>query len=466
MGILHSQFEDRSVPRGTTTEELLRAEIAVKLHVVTGADGASHRDVLEKAFKAADKNSDGQIDFSEFAESAASIGLGVAEGQLRSAFQLFDKNGDGRMQFNELVDFLCPSDLNKAERLPSKLETRRFLQHEVSVQQYERLVANDKSVALETAGATEAGLHDVVQRIASEIYQKEISVRSAFRQWDSDGSGALDVEEFTSALNSLGFSLGIADSQALFRVFDLDDDGRVQCWEFIRALGTMEDSEETCRQTSGNDERKLKAPDAATARAEAEARKKAVAKREAAAKARRAEAAAEKTVAKKERDAKAAAAAELAAKEAAEAEARRRQVEAEAAQAREQDARRREEAAEAARQAQEAANRLAKEAREVAEAQRARLHAEREVAAKKESAAKAAAKAAAAKAADLEANLAAEQAEKERLQQQLEDLQRAQAAQAAEDEEDWVRGLDGSPLERWHDPSANTELYEKGVYAW
>ena len=66
-------------------EERMRAELAVKLHMAIGAsDKATHRAVLEDAFKASDADGDGTIDFEEFCSTAAAIGIGVSEAELRS----------------------------------------------------------------------------------------------------------------------------------------------------------------------------------------------------------------------------------------------------------------------------------------------------------------------------------------------------------------------------------------------
>ena len=57
---------------------------------------------------------------------------------------------------------------------------------------------------------------------------------------DANGSGDLDIGEFTSAMNSLGFSLDLVDAKHIFQLFDIDGDGRIKCWEFVRTLGQFE----------------------------------------------------------------------------------------------------------------------------------------------------------------------------------------------------------------------------------
>ena len=82
-------------------EERVRAEIAVKLHMAIGGKEA-HRQILEDAFHASDHDGDGSIDFDEFCSTAAAIGMGVSESELRFAFSRFDVNGDNSVDFHEV----------------------------------------------------------------------------------------------------------------------------------------------------------------------------------------------------------------------------------------------------------------------------------------------------------------------------------------------------------------------------
>lgn len=82
-------------------QERLRAEIAVKMHMAVGGK-QGHREVLQEAFRRADADGDGTIDFNEFCAAGASIGLGVSETELRMAFARFDVNRDGTVEFQEV----------------------------------------------------------------------------------------------------------------------------------------------------------------------------------------------------------------------------------------------------------------------------------------------------------------------------------------------------------------------------
>ena len=79
---------------GSSSDERLRAEIAVHLHLAQGsAPSVSNRELLERAYTEADSNTDGKLDFAEFAAIASAIGLGVSEAQLRTAFGRVSRAG-------------------------------------------------------------------------------------------------------------------------------------------------------------------------------------------------------------------------------------------------------------------------------------------------------------------------------------------------------------------------------------
>ena len=189
----------------SSSDERLRAEICVHLHLAHSATAdVSNRRLLEQAYATADANADGKLDFHEFASMAARIGLGVSELQLRAGFNRFDIDDDGRISFPEVVDFISPvlgSPEQRAARraAPGRapLSRRELAAREVQVQHFERIAAAaPASTALQVGNDTAVPL--AVHQISRAVYEKQLHLRNAFKQWDKDGSGGLDVNEFTS----------------------------------------------------------------------------------------------------------------------------------------------------------------------------------------------------------------------------------------------------------------------------
>ncbi|KAK7241864.1 protein serine/threonine kinase [Aureococcus anophagefferens] len=57
--------------------------------------------------------------------------------------------------------------------------------------------------------------------------------RGAFREIDSDGSGAIDAREFGKAMKNLGLRLSSAELRQLVNLFDANGDGRISYREFV-----------------------------------------------------------------------------------------------------------------------------------------------------------------------------------------------------------------------------------------
>ena len=122
-----------------------------------------------------------------------------------------------------------------------KRAARTYAQKEVAEQHYERLLEarGSRQQLVADSEDSDVVLKGVLGRIAGTVFGQEINVRQAFKRWDADGSGSLNLEEFVSALNSLGFSVDVESADALFSAFDLQGDGKIACWEMVKALGSI-----------------------------------------------------------------------------------------------------------------------------------------------------------------------------------------------------------------------------------
>eukprot|EP01083_Nonionella_stella_P055718 146873_1 len=63
----------------------------------------------------------------------------------------------------------------------------------------------------------------------------DIVLQSVFKKYDDDGSGELDIEEFSDALNDLGV-IDEHEQKAIFHLADADNGGTVCINEFIQLI--------------------------------------------------------------------------------------------------------------------------------------------------------------------------------------------------------------------------------------
>lgn len=63
-----------------------------------------------------------------------------------------------------------------------------------------------------------------------------VELQKNFNQIDTDNSGALDLNEFTTALLALQLELTEVDIKRMFAIFDQNHDGCIQYNEYVNVL--------------------------------------------------------------------------------------------------------------------------------------------------------------------------------------------------------------------------------------
>ena len=69
------------------------------------------------------------------------------------------------------------------------------------------------------------GLEQVDEQIRDYLSQKGVRVIELFRQWDDDGTGKIEKEEFRRGMKELGLTVGKAQLDELFDMWDPDKSG-------------------------------------------------------------------------------------------------------------------------------------------------------------------------------------------------------------------------------------------------
>lgn len=94
----------------------------------------------------------------------------------------------------------------------------------------QRLIREDTSLAQQALPDPD---EDMVNNTAT-LADREYQARVVFRDFDTDNSGTLDLEEFIRAMNHLGASVTPEDAQMVFDMFDEDHSGAMDEEEFVR----------------------------------------------------------------------------------------------------------------------------------------------------------------------------------------------------------------------------------------
>jgi len=187
---------------------------------------------FDKLYKFYDRNNDGTMDFSEFANAVRKDGeiskTEVADEQLRTLFDQLDKDGGGEISFkDEFLPWLLEGHEEKSQsrRERSKSHISHF--HVLRVQ-----ASKDENIRF----------FDMVRRKvnASSYGTEHRSYETVFKKFDKDGNGLIDLDEFNSVLRVTSrmapSELPRSKVKAIFRQIDADNGGEIGWEEFMEWL--------------------------------------------------------------------------------------------------------------------------------------------------------------------------------------------------------------------------------------
>merc|ERR1711994_1124026 len=218
---------------------------------------------VKDAFKKFDADGDGQISRQEVMQGASASGLKLSSEEVDTLFILGDKDNNGQIDFSEFAEIMIPSaperiaKLKKCFRNRSEIESafKRFDTNKDGAISYDELRAglscsgiNFNEMEVETCFAVadrdcdgEVSLSEFVSMLSSsnisggaveKFYNFCVGV--AFNFIDANRDGAISFQELTTALRQQNFS--DQEIHTIFTLADHDNDGEVSLNELLRAL--------------------------------------------------------------------------------------------------------------------------------------------------------------------------------------------------------------------------------------
>ena len=91
--------------------------------------------------------------------------------------------------------------------------------------------------------AHEEGVPAIIRRLAELAIEREGSLKKAFAHWDRDGDKKLGREDLGATLQRLEIDLTPDELTELMKTLDVDGNGEVLYWEFVRILGEYANNE-------------------------------------------------------------------------------------------------------------------------------------------------------------------------------------------------------------------------------
>merc|ERR1711899_343173 len=219
---------------------------------------------VRDAFKKFDADGDGQISRQEVMQGASATGLRISSEEVDTLFILGDKDGNGQIDFSEFAQIMIPSAPEKIAKLRKCFRNRTEIEAA-----YRRWDANrDGSISLnelkaglsgsgimftdqeaetcfavaDTNGDNEVSMEEFVNLLSSSPSSSsgpvkkffEFCVEQAFNNIDTNRDGSISYQELSNSLRKAGFS--DQEIHTIFALADHDGDGEVSLHELLRSL--------------------------------------------------------------------------------------------------------------------------------------------------------------------------------------------------------------------------------------
>ena len=168
------------------------AAVRTKLQGTTTGGGSAAR----KAFKKFDKDGSGKIDKTEMGAFLRSCHIELTEKQVDELMNRIDEDGTGEIDYNEFVNKVMENSATSVQIGANKAE--------------------DADKALK-------------QKVASSFKR----LRDAFRHYDTDKDGFIDLGELRRACAHAGIQLSKEEGKRLMHMIDEDDNGKICNAEFM-----------------------------------------------------------------------------------------------------------------------------------------------------------------------------------------------------------------------------------------
>eukprot|EP01080_Neovahlkampfia_damariscottae_P007521 gene7521-11845_t len=166
-------------------------------------------------------------------------------GNLKEAFQSFDVNGDGRLSYSEFVNILKLYDLGLSE--DQMLDFTASMDEDengtIEFEEFENRFSVDFKLE-----STDEGLRKKLQDISKKLLQNIKEISKAFDEFDENGDGNIDFDEFVKSLEGLGFKYETEDLKSLFQIIDKDQSGSITIDEFQNSFSVVDEKSDIYTQ--------------------------------------------------------------------------------------------------------------------------------------------------------------------------------------------------------------------------
>ncbi|KAE9336693.1 hypothetical protein PR003_g12372, partial [Phytophthora rubi] len=173
-------------------------------------------DSLQTAFAAFDRDQNGELTRDEFRKLMNQFGIREEE-DITSLMKKLDADGNGCIEYEEFATIFHEARVNKEQEIR---------QNFAEVASRRSAVAKPVATTVESKNVRGARLRDLQAKWMKRVLSCHDSIETAFYQYDEDGNGELDHEEFRHFMKRYGIVKN-DDIDSLIRRLDTDGSGTI-----------------------------------------------------------------------------------------------------------------------------------------------------------------------------------------------------------------------------------------------
>jgi Ca2+-binding EF-hand superfamily protein/predicted esterase len=211
-------------------------------------------------FRKWDEDKSGSIDKKEFARALRALGFDVDNAVAYAVFDTLDDDGSGKLEYKELNMMLRKGA--GAEAVKRRLKRGSMADHGrgsfLSAKNINKNYQGARVSALPPMVKLDASSElKLVEQLSRIMQEHSIKLIDLFRDWDTDGNGAIDKKEFRQAVAALGYDAPNKAIDAVFATLDVDGGGMIEYHELKASLSTHSKKQGQVRRRK-NDELKVR----------------------------------------------------------------------------------------------------------------------------------------------------------------------------------------------------------------
>ena len=187
---------------------------------------------VRKAFRFADADKSGHLDYEEFRQVLRHYNIEMYDADFQKLMRTIDPDGSGEVTYNEFLKVVGGSIAGGTDTggLAAQLQNKQL----------------DTIMAIggdSTKSAGKPGVNPtwtatkLEETLANQLALSSKSVRGAFRKFDADSSGSLDYNEFRGVLRRYNIEMSDKNYMDVMHKFDPDGSGHIDYREFLERFG-------------------------------------------------------------------------------------------------------------------------------------------------------------------------------------------------------------------------------------